>query len=80
VGLERSGALAHTVESLLDRLREGVLPLRPPIVELLFRVKDVIALLVEELAADQQEKSEITALDSLPNSCFLIDTHVFHPV
>jgi len=62
VGLERSGALAHTVESLLDRLREGVLPLRPPIVELLFRVKDVIALLVEELAADQQEKSEITAL------------------
>lgn len=62
VGLERSGALAHRVESLLDRLREGVLPVRPPVVELLFRVKDVIALLVEELAASQEEK---TAIDTL---------------
>lgn len=62
VGLERSGALAHSVESLLDRLREGALALRPSTLELLFRVKDVIALLVEELSANQEERSDIDAL------------------
>ena len=42
IGLERSSTLTHGMESLLDRVREGVLELTPRIVDFLFRAKDMI--------------------------------------
>lgn len=62
IGLERSSALTHGVENLLDRLREGVMPLDARVTDFLFRAKDVISTLVDEVSAHQQEKAEISHL------------------
>jgi len=62
IGLERSGNLTHGVENLLDRLREGTIEFRPSIADFLFRVKDLISVLVEEVSETKEEKSDIAAL------------------
>jgi two-component system, chemotaxis family, sensor kinase CheA len=62
IGLERSSTLTHGVENLLDRLREGVIELSDQIVNFLFRAKDRIALLTEEVSQDREEKSDIASL------------------
>jgi two-component system chemotaxis sensor kinase CheA len=62
IGLERSGKLTHGVENLLDRLREGVIELRPGIVDFLFRAKDLIHALLEEVMEAQEEKTDISPM------------------
>jgi two-component system, chemotaxis family, sensor kinase CheA len=62
IGLERSSALTHGVENVLDRIREGVMPINARITDFLFRAKDVISRLVHEVSAYQQEKTEIVGL------------------
>jgi two-component system chemotaxis sensor kinase CheA len=62
IGLERSSALTHGLENLLDRLREGMIELDPKITEFLFRSKDLISVLVNEVSTDHEEKSEIMAV------------------
>ena len=62
IGLERSSALTHGLENLLDRLREGMIELDPKIADFLFRSKDLISVLVNEVSADHEEKSEIVAV------------------
>jgi two-component system, chemotaxis family, sensor kinase CheA len=62
IGLERSSTLTHGVENLLDRLREGVLRVDPPIVEFLFRAKDLILTLIAEVSKEHEEKTTISAM------------------
>lgn len=62
IGLESSSTLTHGVENLLDRLREGMLTLDPTTMEFLFRAKDLIATLIEEVAQHRAEKSDISAM------------------
>jgi two-component system, chemotaxis family, sensor kinase CheA len=62
IGLESSSTLTHGVENLLDRLREGLLPLDPPVMEFLFRAKDLISTLIEEVAQNREEKSDISGM------------------
>jgi len=62
IGLERSSTLTHGVENLLDRVREGVLQLTPQIIDFLFRSKDLIALLIQEVAKHHEERSEISGM------------------
>ncbi len=62
IGLQRSGTLTHGIESLLDRLREGATELVPEIVDFLFRAKDCVAALIDEVSKDTEEKSDITGL------------------
>ncbi|MFZ5868427.1 MAG: ATP-binding protein, partial [Thermodesulfobacteriota bacterium] len=62
IGLEHSSSLTHRLETLLDRLREGVIQLDRPIVELLFRSKDRLSKLIEEVAKDHAETSDIVDL------------------
>ena len=62
IGLERSSALTHGLENLLDRLREGMIELDPKITDFLFRSKDLISVLVNEVSTDHEERSEIVAV------------------
>jgi two-component system chemotaxis sensor kinase CheA len=62
IGLERSGAFTHGMENLLDRLREGRLKLTPGIIDFLFRAKDLIAALLEEVTRSRQEQSDISSM------------------
>jgi two-component system, chemotaxis family, sensor kinase CheA len=62
IGLESSSTLTHGVENLLDRLREGMLSLDATIMEFLFRAKDLISTLIEEVAQHRAEKSDISTL------------------
>lgn len=62
IGLEQSSSLTHRLETLLDCLREGVIQLERPIVELLFRSKDRLAKLIQEVSTDQMETSDIVDL------------------
>jgi len=62
IGLERSGTLTHAVETLLSRLREGLIDLDPHITNLLFRAKDIISALIDEVAKGQEEKTDIAQL------------------
>ncbi len=59
IGLERTSALTHSLENLLDKLREGQIQMDPRINDFLFRAKDLVAKLVDEVATDQKEHSEI---------------------
>jgi two-component system chemotaxis sensor kinase CheA len=62
IGLERSSTLTHGVENLLDRLREGIIPVDAPIVEFLFRAKDLILTLIDEVSREHEEKTTISAI------------------
>ncbi len=62
IGLERSGTLTHGVENLLDRLREGAIPLTPEVMDFLFRAKDLITRLINEVERDHEEKTEISEI------------------
>lgn len=62
IGLERSSTLTHGIENLLDRLREGAAALTPPIVDFLFRAKDLISTLVSEVSQHHAERSEISGV------------------
>ncbi|MEW6350091.1 MAG: chemotaxis protein CheW [Thermodesulfobacteriota bacterium] len=62
IGLERTSALTHGAETLLDRLREGVIELNPDIIEFLFRVKDCLSNLTQEVESQQEELSEVAHL------------------
>lgn len=62
IGLESSSTLTHGVENLLDRLREGAMPLEPPIIDFLFRAKDLIAQLINEVGRYRQEKTDISGI------------------
>ncbi len=60
IGLERSSTLTHGVENLLDRLREGVLELTPEMTEFLFKAKDIIGGLIEDVTTTHEEKTDIS--------------------
>ncbi len=62
LGLERSSTLTHGVENLLDRVREGLVDLDAPIMEFLFRSKDLIQKLIAEVAQEHEEHSTISEL------------------
>ncbi len=62
IGLDRSSALTHGVETLLDLLREGMLEVTQEVVEFLFKAKDCISALVDEVARDHEEKTDISGL------------------
>ncbi len=64
IGLEKSSALTHGVENLLDKLREGHCQLNPRIMDFLFRSKDLILTLIDEVSREKEEKSPITDLMS----------------
>jgi two-component system chemotaxis sensor kinase CheA len=62
IGLERSSALTHGVETLLDLMREGMVEITPSVVEFLFKAKDCIASLVDEVARDHEERTDISQI------------------
>ncbi len=62
IGLEKTSALTHGAETLLDRVREGVIELTPDVIEFLFRVKDCLSNLTQEVEAQQEELSEVANL------------------
>lgn len=62
IGLERSSTLTHGVENLLDRLRESIIPVDASIVEFLFRAKDLILTLIDEVSREHEEKTAISAM------------------
>jgi chemotaxis protein histidine kinase CheA len=62
IGLERSSTLTHGLESLLDRLREGMIDFDAKITDFLFRAKDLVSALVNEVSEDHAEKSDILGL------------------
>ncbi len=62
IGLERSSTLTHGVENLLDRLREGVMELNQPIMDFLFRAKDLIQSLIAEVSVEKQERTTISEI------------------
>ncbi|MBI5570261.1 MAG: chemotaxis protein CheW [Desulfomonile tiedjei] len=62
IGLESSSTLTHGLENLLDRLREGVVRLEPRVMEFLFRAKDLIAALIDEVAQHREERSDISGM------------------
>ncbi len=62
IGLDRSSALTHGLENLLDRLREKDMELDPKVTDLLFRAKDLISILVAEVSENQEEKSDIFSI------------------
>ena len=62
IGLERSSTLTHGLESLLDRLREGIIDFDAKITDFLFRAKDLVSALVNEVSEDHVEKSDILGL------------------
>src|SRR5208337_2923692 len=62
IGLERSSTLTHGLESLLDRLREGMFDFDAKITDFLFRAKDLVSALVNEVSEDHMEKSDILGL------------------
>ncbi len=62
IGLEKTSALTHGVETLLDQLREGMIQLNPDIIEFLFRVKDCLTGLTQEVESHQEELSEVAHL------------------
>ena len=73
IGLERSSTLTHGIENLLDRVREGAIGLDAPIIDFLFRAKDLILTLIAEVSEQHQEKSLISNMMQelerfLPNS------------
>ena len=62
IGLDRSGTLTHAVESLLSRLREGLMELDPRVTDVLFRAKDVITALIDEVTTGREEKTDISGM------------------
>ncbi|HMK34682.1 MAG TPA: chemotaxis protein CheW [Desulfomonilaceae bacterium] len=60
IGLERSSTLTHGVENLLDRLRERIIVVDASIIEFLFRAKDLILTLIDEVSRNHEEKTTIS--------------------
>ena len=52
-GLTQIVAFTHHVESVMDRVRAGSVPLDPPLAELLLRCRDYIATLVDEVVDEK---------------------------
>lgn len=62
IGLERSSTLTHGVENLLDKLREGALQVTPGVIDFLFRVKDLVGSLIDEVTKEREEKTDISGV------------------
>ncbi len=58
MGLERISTLAHAVENLLDKVRQGELELTPEGASLIFQAIDRIRVLMNDVAQSWEEKSE----------------------
>jgi len=62
IGLTKVSVLAHRLEDLMDKLRDGSMQATSLIVETLIDARDRIVLLVKELEQTQQEESAIEDL------------------
>ncbi len=62
VGLEKSSALSHALEDLLDLLREGKKQATLEIIEILIQAKDRLSLLVNDLERSQTEETDVDDL------------------
>ena len=62
IGLERSSTLTHGVENLLDKLREGMLQVTPATIDFLFRVKDLVSGLIDEVTKEREERTDISTV------------------
>ncbi len=62
IGLERSSTLTHGVENLLDRLREGMIQVTPGVIDFLFRVKDLVGSLIDEVTKEREERTDISTV------------------
>jgi len=62
IGIARVSVLAHRLEDLMDKLRDGSMQSTPIIVETLIESRDRIVQLVKELEQSQQEESSVDDL------------------
>jgi len=62
IGLTKVSVLAHRLEDLMDKLRDGSMQATHRIIETLIEARDKIVLLVKELEQTQQEESVIDDL------------------
>lgn len=62
IGLKQISELTHRAEDLLDLLRQGKLDSSSSMIELMFEVRDLIVVLVEELSSSQSEQSSVAEL------------------
>jgi len=62
IGIARVSVLAHRLEDLMDKLRDGSMQSTPSIVETLIESRDRIVQLVKELEQSQQEESSVDDL------------------
>jgi len=62
MGLEAISSLAHSVENLFDKVRQGELSLSPEDINLIFAAIDRIRALIKEVSESNQEKSQVEDL------------------
>ncbi|MCW8853787.1 MAG: Hpt domain-containing protein, partial [Gammaproteobacteria bacterium] len=62
IGVARASMLAHRLEDLMDKLRDGSMQSTPAIVETLIETRDRIVQLVKELEQSQEEESSVDDL------------------
>ncbi|MCW8911505.1 MAG: Hpt domain-containing protein, partial [Gammaproteobacteria bacterium] len=62
IGVARVSMLAHRLEDLMDKLRDGSMQSTPAIVETLIETRDRIVQLVKELEQSQEEESSVDDL------------------
>ncbi len=74
VGLERTSALSHALEDLLDLLRDGKKQATLEIIDVLIQAKDRINLLVTDLERSQTEETEVNDLIAKLNVYLGIET------
>jgi two-component system chemotaxis sensor kinase CheA len=59
LGFSRMTALAHEAENVLNRLRNGTLPLTPPLMDALLVAVDGVKALLQDIASNRTESTEI---------------------
>ncbi len=62
MGFEKISTLAHAVENLFDRMREGQIKVSPEIMNVIFNSVDRLRTLLKEVGEDGQEQSDIQDL------------------
>jgi len=62
MGYEDMSRLAHAVEDLLDRIRQGIARPGPALINLLFAGADVLTSLLADVTADRKSELDLTSL------------------
>jgi chemotaxis protein histidine kinase CheA len=60
--LRRSGILTDTLETLLGRLQTDMVEWHPDMINLLRRSKEMLSTLIEEVARDNEEKTDVSSI------------------